>query len=316
MFRKSVLFTAIVVLAFGAHARADVISFDPDGGGATGTLSVAIFDFSPGNVLADNSVPIPKSPTTNTFNVFYQARLSTLNNALNVPIFAPNLNGFEITAVMRFREDGTSPSPLNATFTGNPNLTLDRVQLFYDSSQNSNDATGMGFNDGTLFFQATIDQSTGNFTIDNDGQGGPVVVNPFAPNNSISTVKGTGSATADALDLQNDPNFIANSAFFPNPNQLLQSLNFNGNLVTPFSINASSFFNGADNSGTPQLGNVNGFTGAQGGGPDFQFQADANLTFKVLQVEIPEPASILLFGFAIGGVGLARAMARRRKATA
>jgi hypothetical protein len=86
-------------------------------------------------------------------------------------------------------------------------------------------------------------------------------------------------------------------------------MSFNSSLVTPFNqASPSALFVGSPGAAPPDvipnIGTINGVNGA-----DFQFQADANLSFTPSSV--PEPASIIQASLGLLGILCLAALVRR-----
>jgi len=289
----------------GSVARADFITFDPDGANnpnGTGSLApipnVTGFDYSVGNFLGQGLVTArnawtPTNPTT--FQVYYQAALAGLINTTGT--FAPTgLNStYEITAVASFTAVVTNVSGNSLTFAVAPaaSQTNSFLRFFYDQNTATfaNNLNGTGFNDGTQILTSNpfaSPTSTGNFT--SSTQPPPALFDAFAPDN----YSGKQSVAGNGSDVFTANNVNTNAAFFVSP--ALSSVSYNTSLVLPFSgTNPSGLFTGLGPGGitiTPSLGNTNGVSG-----PDYQFQADAN----IFPNTVPEPASMTLLGMGLAG---------------
>jgi len=300
----------------GRSARADFIQFDPDGPGPNPSQTIGGLDFAVGNALAQNGVTAIRSGPGSTFQLYYQATLAGVINTSGITITPPGLNGnagapaFEITVVASATEVVTSVGTNTASFALAPvQSPTSFVELWFDSAVNANNLVGTGFNNGTrilLGSPSALFPSSGNFTLSTDASGGLVIQNfdQFGANNypGITSVVGSGSALVGAG--------IAsfNSAFFNTP---VFAASFNTSNITPFlQTDPSAMFaglpGGVPPAIVPMLGVVNGVVG-----PDFQFQADANMSFST----VPEPTSITLLAIGLFGT-LGRAALRSRKRSA
>jgi len=163
-----------VALGLSAGAQAGV-QFDADGtGGATGPIDLGQLGWSTtsavavgGNTAIANFIA-GTGPTT--FNVLTQARLVDTTSQTSVPNTPNGLNSlYEITMTAVFQErvvaviptgPGTGIAVFSTTGTG-------LLQIYFDSTINSDALTGHGFNDGTLILQGTSDQAGvgGTFTV-------------------------------------------------------------------------------------------------------------------------------------------------------
>jgi hypothetical protein len=239
------------------------------------------------------------------------------------------LGSYEITMIAKYTETVTSVTANSATFSVNTSQPI-TLEIYYDPTPDSSALNGSGFNDGTLILKGTLVQSaTGLFLVTNPT---PTTLDQNADGNQYGTqqtVTGTGSSSSISVGgLTVDPTFFiqALAAF---------GLQFsNVSIGLPYdSTNPSVCFNtsgtgtavGSTTAGTlqcsnsvqdagqnyagqtittdggyvPQVGAVNGLVGF---GPDFIAQTDFNSPFSPAAV-VPEPASFLLFGFGLLGMG-------------
>jgi len=312
-FRAGLLACAAAAGLSAPAARADIVSFDPDGGAAgNGPVAVGSFDFGVGNMLAQGIGPLDTS-AGRTFQLYSQAALSGLQNANGDPI---GINGlgttFELTAVssVTYVVDsvitGASGSTINVSRAGvqAPNSFL---EIYYDTAPNANSLAGTGYNDGLRILLASPTaggNNAGNITA--TATGGVLDVTQFdqfgTDNYGIQSLNTTGSINTAFNVLSQDP------TFFLSPLATFQYTT--GSTITPFTqTNPSGLFTGSAGGGAPGvvpvLGTTNGLNGL-----DFQFQNDGSGSFTV----VPEPGSMTLLG--LGFAGLLGLRLRRRGAAA
>lgn len=293
MKHASLMIVAIASIAFASAARADVITFDPDGGGSIAGMSVSSFDFLPGNALADFGPNDPIGQADNgqsgNFTVYFQTRLGSLLGPNGEDLPVPGLNqpnGFEITAVAQFDVSYLVDNN-QIQFQGPTGRGTNFVRLYY-SEPNADDLAGTGFHDGQLILDGPAVAAVGlsqmfEFVMPFD---------TFGPNNypAIASLFSIGSVFVQAEDfLTLDPAFFLTA---------VDSMQVASNLKSPFSeANPSAVFDHPNGPVTPVIGPVNGAA------EDVQLQTDATASFL-----IPEPATAALLG-----VGLLAVAARRRR---
>jgi hypothetical protein len=279
---------ALGMAILGSSAHGGDIDFNPTGAIGGQVYTIRGIDPGPGNALAVGAVPLTVGAT---FQLDFQATVSDLVGINGMPIVPPGMtSSFQLTTVGSFTEVVTG-----LQFGTLANFAVAPVQspnsffeMYYNPAVVADSLAGTGFNVGTLILAGTPSTtvpSLGVYSLATDSAGNPVT-KPFDQFISdhypgISTVAGSGSALLAA-----DVTFL-NTDFFKTP---FSQIFFNSSLITPFDqVSPSGLFTGLPGGGapniTPNIGTVNGQNG-----PDFQFQADANLSFGPV---IPEPASII-----------------------
>ena len=177
------LLTGIGV-AFGSAVQASVV-FDFQNGQV---IDVAIFDWEPTSFVAvDGNQAVTnwaiENPGANTqctasdcsFQLLTSARLVGILDTGGNPVTINGLNNdFEITTTFGFTEQVTNltgtPGTTNAQafFESDPDGT-EWLNVYYDTSVDSNPLTGYGFNDGVLILKGEeVGATAGNFEIETE----------------------------------------------------------------------------------------------------------------------------------------------------
>jgi hypothetical protein len=151
----------------GAHAA---VSFDPDGAGPLGAMSIGAFDWGPTGIFADGGVDaigdfVASGGTCEgtgincTFDLYTHAKvvgfLDDGGGALTNPA---GLNStFEITMIGHFREivTGVNVGSGNADFAVIPGAGGNFLEIYFDNAADSIDVDGAGFNDGRLILNGS-----------------------------------------------------------------------------------------------------------------------------------------------------------------
>ena len=268
-----------------------------------GDITVGSFDWTPGNALGYQGIPIAG---TKPFTLFYQASLASFNDPVTgLPIIGTGLGtDYEITAIAASGEIGTLIGGTVLLLAFDNTNSTNYVKIYYDTAKNANPLLGTGFDDGTLLMEGEATASSGNFLVTNLDQNGipiPVQFDQFpslASNNypGVGTVVGNGSSVA-TVDI--DPTTINSTYITPSGTSVLSfTLNFNTSQILPFNQqNPSKAFWDDLNSVwiTPVYGPgtgayPNGVNGVNACPPgvqncDIQFQADANNSFLYTRSE-------------------------------
>ena len=312
MFRRSSqLLAALACVGFVANANAgQIINFDANGAGGGGSKKVETFDFNPGNVLAvDGGSPGGVPPAVGDFqDLYYQARLGSFTNGGVVNFPGLNTN-FEFTIVAGFTEEiAVSAGGIVAgVLAGVADQNVNFFEIWFNDTAATfaDNLAGTGFGIGTKILSGSVSSLSALFAVTGGGPASGVLFDQAGGSDDyggLETLTGLG-----AFDVAASVDFV-DPAFFKDGLTALTLALANGNLNLPFTqVDPSRLFNDGTGAGTlaPSLGPFNG------GGDDFQFQADTNVSYENFdQPDVPEPATCVLWGIGFAGLAL---MNRRRR---
>jgi hypothetical protein len=279
-------------------ARAAVIPFDPDGGGADGTVNLGSMDFVQGSSLSED---VLLGGVGHRWTIYYQSSVGTLLDGSATVIAGLGLNSsYQITGVAAIEVVTTALTANSIAFEIAPNPSVNFFRMYYDTNLNANPLAGTGFNDGTLIMDSTANSDLVGFFNFTTGSGN---LDQFNANNwpGVVTRFGIGAFSASAEITYYDPNFFVGVG-----DEEVDFVFANTSEILPFRETDPSqqFWDGAAFVPT-QIGSVNGVDG-----PDTILQADLNASFE----PVPEPASIVLWGLGAGLIAAVRF--RKRKVAA
>lgn len=240
------------------------------------------------------------------FTAYAQGKLGNFNDAANNPIASTLGTNFEVTFTLGYTERVTAVVGNTATFSFGNSLgdtPVNFFKIYYDTTVDSSDLAGTGFDDGALVFEGDVTPKNGvyssSFTVTDTS--GTDALDDFLGDDWAGTTTVEGVGATSVLDLIVEP-FATN-----------QDFNFFLNEITKFeiaNISASLAFNSVDPSrtfpvaGVPdtaaEIGAVNGDDDR--GGNSVLFQSDSNSPIA----GIPEPGSIALLSAAALAAGVMR----------
>ena len=303
--------TLIAALGSATAVSADTISFDPDGGGGLGQVTIDLFDVAPGNSLTLNTTGVTQPGLQTT--VLFQANMTAalLGEDIQASNNVGGADAFKFLAGLPVELTANNGTTLQFEF-GAEDTNFFRI---YAGADPGNNLTGTGFPApaDTLVLEGTwINDSLfgASFTVSNPC----LPTSPTCSNGGLLDQFGVNN-WGNTLSVQGDGGFsgnidvtFANPLYFPNlsidstifvatsqqhlpyqqanPSECLT----NGTLACAVASN---------------VGAHNGLTG-----PNTLLQTDASFSFNVEAVAVPEPTMMVLFGMGLLGAGYA---SRRQK---
>ena len=289
------LLAAAALCAVQSFVRADIIVWDPDGGGNSPVLNISAYDFTAGNTLFRGALPFGVG---NNFQLLFHGQLSSVVSGTGTPLNPVGLNAsgavgsvapYEITVVGSVTETVTSASagpPAQATFqVANTQALNSFVEVYFDGNQNANPLQGTGYNDGLLILQGVPfpqPADVGDFSLTNPQPSPAPNFDNFGNDDysGVTSVTGSGSTKLEMLVTYVDASFFVAPGVTDTGRQVQigDIVTLNLSQGAPFSqIDPSQHFaldpnpgvtNGPSPTATPAIGSDNGTSG-----PDLQAQA-------------------------------------------
>ena len=305
--RKTVMAAA---LALPLVASAGAITMDMNGALAGQTYTVDLLDWTVGNALTVGGNPSGGLAVGTQTQLLYQANLGLVSLG-GVTQATAGLGGAQsFTVVAGFQEVVLAGSTLTNVNFGliNPVVLAPTTANFFYIYANTfgNNLAGTGFVGGsTAVMSGYISQVLSS----NFGTAGATGLFDNSPNGDqyggFQSLYGAGATNIRvSISSYNTDYFSGLGA-----GDVLSLAFTNTSVVTPFDqVDPSRLFSSTGLVGgdlASNLGTINGVT--QDTTRNFQFQGDANTSFRTTSV--PEPGSLALVGLALGAVGF---VSRRR----
>lgn len=294
---KQILAASACILALGMAQTAEAViefEFDPTGGGAGSNYS--LFDQVPGNAIAINGI----SAITNfrsggpaAENEFTRAYQGNLGLAFGVgPTYENGSDGNFFNFTMQYQEAVTSIVGGGSSFISDFVDAGTNTFTMYRSSTLANDLTGAGYGAGTVVLAGKVITSTSQHI---DSGANSDRLDNFSADDWAGTGSIVGLGTSNlVLEI-----LSVDAGYFPDlvMTDFITFGFFDNSQVTPFNqVDPSRSFDWlAGGAHVSNVGNNNGTIG-----PDFLYQADANISFDKDQVQAPEPTTLILLGLGLG----------------
>lgn len=317
---RNVALVAALAAPFAASAQSQSFAFDPTGNGGTtgGTITIGVFDWSPGSSLSVQGNPAGGiNENTPPFRTLSQARLGsfgTIGGAI-IPVPANKeftfVTGFyekviSCTDPSGFKVPSQSPGPcVGAQIQFDGVTSAGQGVNFYEIwakdttvTPSANNLAGTGFNQATRILYGYVTDSVSIFnTVPCSGGvlGSNVVLDQFLNNDwpGTNSLCGSGSTNQTAVNIQYvDPNYFPG---FTQAQIAGLKATFNSSNILPFNqTDPSRQFvanGGFTDPTTPEptvasnLGPVNGLP--SGTTYDVEFQSDANTSLQVPSIVVP-----------------------------
>ena len=353
---QSLKYAGVASLALSSSIAMASLTFDADGAGGDSAVQVDVFDWSPSSFLAENGTTaitnwntiaaanpsmtdaeVTAACGTDCYITIYThaSLISTSLTDGTVTTASGLSNDYEITMVTSFTETVTGTANIGGQEVAAFDVVTSEgasLELYYDdlgddtnSTLDSNNLLGNGFNDGKLILTGTtVQDSTGSFSVvlaSGIGELDQAGTNDYPTINSVVGSGSQGTITVGGFTLDSDHFLTDLSEFTLAFANISQALPFDsvdpsecftddfggtvGAITTQATANCDTAFDAtmstADTQGglTPDIGTLNGLTAQNLGGEDFIAQTDFNSPVT----GIPSPAPLALMSIGLLGLG-------------